>query len=236
MTPEEDPNSHSSLSAPLISRADLYYGRYRTFVPSPDGGCFIAIGPQWPVSVFCLSLIVAVGVFTLGFMWAKFPPWTRVSLIFLFSVVLLVYLLIILGDPGIIPCKKSIVADPKDRDSASRAPKGEDSDPRGGEKSQKAGDFRDRGLGLANSARRNQKFCEICDQVQPQNSGHCDICDVCILGLDHHCIMMGKCVAEKNMGFFTAFLAGVPVLFVSIIVSVSLCSGEGFALVGRLLK
>jgi DHHC palmitoyltransferase len=47
----------------------------------------------------------------------------------------------------------------------------------------------------------NTTYCEVCSVHQPENMGirHCYECDVCIMGHDHHCPWMGKCIGKKNM-------------------------------------
>lgn len=47
----------------------------------------------------------------------------------------------------------------------------------------------------------NTTYCEVCSVHQPENMGirHCYECDLCIMGHDHHCPWMGKCIGKKNM-------------------------------------
>ena len=44
-------------------------------------------------------------------------------------------------------------------------------------------------------------FCEVCEIHQPDKLliRHCQECGLCIMGHDHHCPWMGKCVGQKNM-------------------------------------
>ena len=50
-------------------------------------------------------------------------------------------------------------------------------------------------------------YCDVCEIYQYPNLNirHCDDCDCCILGHDHHCPWMGKCVGKKNMFWFILF-------------------------------
>ena len=47
----------------------------------------------------------------------------------------------------------------------------------------------------------NSPYCETCSIYQSEKLDikHCYECDVCIMGLDHHCPWMGKCIGKKNM-------------------------------------
>ena len=64
---------------------------------------------------------------------------------------------------------------------------------------------------------KNERYdCLACKRVVDEdcgNIGHCWECDICIKGLDHHCIWMGKCVGKGNLKFFYAFVISVPVFF-----------------------
>jgi hypothetical protein len=48
-------------------------------------------------------------------------------------------------------------------------------------------------------------YCDICDLHQPPRAMHCSNCDCCIIGLDHHCPWVGKCIGKDNMFFFIIF-------------------------------
>lgn len=51
-------------------------------------------------------------------------------------------------------------------------------------------------------------FCESCEIWVKNNKKvkHCNFCDICIEGYDHHCIWVSKCVGEKNLYCFYAFI------------------------------
>jgi len=50
-------------------------------------------------------------------------------------------------------------------------------------------------------------YCDVCQvyQYNDLNIRHCDDCGCCIVGHDHHCPWMGKCVGKRNMTWFIIF-------------------------------
>ena len=46
---------------------------------------------------------------------------------------------------------------------------------------------------------------------------HCDMCEVCLPKMDHHCIWMGKCIANKSIPFFYATLVDIGIFYAFII-------------------
>mmetsp|Transcript_62247 Transcript_62247/g.148547 ORF Transcript_62247/g.148547 Transcript_62247/m.148547 type:complete len:207 (+) Transcript_62247:112-732(+) len=50
------------------------------------------------------------------------------------------------------------------------------------------------------------RVCAACDIVQPIGSFHCEFCKVCVMGHDHHCPWMSKCIGSNNLGEFYTFL------------------------------
>lgn len=56
------------------------------------------------------------------------------------------------------------------------------------------------------STTANQRACSVCQVIQPRGCQHCHFCQVCILGHDHHCPWMGKCIGQKNLCAFYTFL------------------------------
>ncbi|RNF11798.1 DHHC-type zinc finger family protein [Trypanosoma conorhini] len=56
------------------------------------------------------------------------------------------------------------------------------------------------------------KVCPTCHIVRPPRSTHCQFCDYCVEEFDHHCGVVGSCVAKRTFRFFggyfvfTAFL------------------------------
>ena len=62
-------------------------------------------------------------------------------------------------------------------------------------------------------------FCNICKvYFNPyEKVEHCSICGVCFPKMDHHCVWMGKCVANKNTKYFYATLIDVGIFYIYII-------------------
>jgi hypothetical protein len=56
---------------------------------------------------------------------------------------------------------------------------------------------------LENGGTSKPRYCDKCDMNVPsgQRIRHCDDCGVCIVGHDHHCPWMGKCVGKGNMRY-----------------------------------
>merc|ERR1711884_948437 len=50
------------------------------------------------------------------------------------------------------------------------------------------------------------RYCVACGIIQPRGTMHCEHCQVCILGWDHHCPWMSKCIGEANLEAFHTFL------------------------------
>ncbi len=50
------------------------------------------------------------------------------------------------------------------------------------------------------------KYCITCIIKKEENEKHCLICDSCIIGFDHHCQWINKCIGKKNHYLFLFFL------------------------------
>ena len=50
-------------------------------------------------------------------------------------------------------------------------------------------------------------FCWRCKFIRPIRSKHCYDCDRCVGKFDHHCPMVGNCVAGNNHRFFVLFMS-----------------------------
>lgn len=50
------------------------------------------------------------------------------------------------------------------------------------------------------------KICTTCNVLRPPRSSHCSVCDWCVEEYDHHCGVVGSCVARRTFRFFTFFL------------------------------
>ncbi len=64
------------------------------------------------------------------------------------------------------------------------------------------------------------KFCKECQFDYPYNKklSHCYSCGICVIGIDHHCGVFGKCIARKNIFWFYCFI-------VSTFLSIFACVG-----------
>jgi hypothetical protein len=56
---------------------------------------------------------------------------------------------------------------------------------------------------------RNLQICSKCHLPKPIQCAHCDDCECCHLRQDHHCGLIGQCVADLNLkAFILSFLWG----------------------------
>ena len=58
------------------------------------------------------------------------------------------------------------------------------------------------------SKKGNKVYCRECDFSYPYHKKlkHCYTCNVCIIGIDHHCGVFGKCIARNNIVCFYGFI------------------------------
>ena len=68
----------------------------------------------------------------------------------------------------------------------------------------------------------NQSYCNKCQvYFNPNNKVlHCNFCGVCIEGMDHHCVWVGKCVGKKNIKTFYGLLISVGSIYTLLIITV----------------
>jgi hypothetical protein len=71
------------------------------------------------------------------------------------------------------------------------------------------------------SKKGNKVYCRECDFSYPYHKKlkHCYTCNVCIIGIDHHCGVFGKCIARNNIVCFYGFIV---LTFVSIFSSMGI--------------
>ena len=52
------------------------------------------------------------------------------------------------------------------------------------------------------------QLCQFCKSIKLRNINqrHCHICKCCIIGPDHHCVWIGKCIGYKNKFWFQSFI------------------------------
>lgn len=74
---------------------------------------------------------------------------------------------------------------------------------------------------------RNLPICEKCNVPKPKGSVHCNICDSCHLRHDHHCGVVGQCIADKNT---KSFILSLFYAFIFSIISAIICFQYTFKL------
>ena len=76
-------------------------------------------------------------------------------------------------------------------------------------------------------AEHRQIECYSCLTLKSDDAAHCDDCGVCIVGLDHHCIVMGNCIGKYNIVPFYVMLfasvGGLMSVYVITIYSMQKC-------------
>ena len=76
--------------------------------------------------------------------------------------------------------------------------------------------------------RNKYKFCRECKiwVSVDKRVEHCFDCNVCVQGYDHHCPWTGKCIGEKNIYCFYAFLASILISFFYLALSLAFASNK----------
>ena len=59
------------------------------------------------------------------------------------------------------------------------------------------------------------RICSKCKLVMDLSKGteHCNECDICIMGINHHCTLISKCIGKNNLYFFYLFVEFTITLF-----------------------
>jgi hypothetical protein len=65
---------------------------------------------------------------------------------------------------------------------------------------------------LADGSRVTLKICPTCNINRPPRSSHCHGCDYCVEEYDHHCGVVGSCVAKRTFRFFVLYFYAVVIL------------------------
>ena len=65
------------------------------------------------------------------------------------------------------------------------------------------------------------KYCKDCNYQYPfhHKLSHCYICGVCVIGIDHHCGVFGKCIARNNIFWFYCFIVSTFISIISCVVT-----------------
>lgn len=72
--------------------------------------------------------------------------------------------------------------------------------------------------------------CSVCGVLRPPRSHHCRECDACVVGFDHHCCVLGVCVAAGNQRVFILLLVSGAVAWGLLGWASVLCELARFAL------
>ena len=79
------------------------------------------------------------------------------------------------------------------------------------------------------SADHADRLCRTCYIVRPERSAHCPFCDYCVEEYDHHCGVLGCCVAKRTFRFFAMFFfATTPLALLIFIRTVIVASVTDF--------
>merc|ERR1719233_201911 len=74
---------------------------------------------------------------------------------------------------------------------------------------------------LDNGQKIKQKWCVTCRVWRPPQASHCRTCNRCMYRFDHHCGVVGNCIAFANHRFFASFLFIVNLSWlISIVLSI----------------
>ena len=149
------------------------------------------------ISFGFLIFILAIGVFI--YKYRETPLLKQVLILSGFISMLLLYLFIFLGDPGLAVLNKRYLFT-----------KVEDEE-MGDDSFNDTTDIIEQPQSLQNT---NTYICRTCfitvsDGNRPV---HCRECNTCVIGYDHHCAVFSKCIAYKNLMAFRTLIGGVMLL------------------------
>ena len=67
--------------------------------------------------------------------------------------------------------------------------------------------------------------CKVCQELRPpQGSSHCRSCDACVAGYDHHCSVLGVCIARGNRHFFVGLLGAATLCLLPLAYATFACA------------
>lgn len=149
---------------------------------------------SYPIGLAVYILVLAISGFAEG---TRDLPWWYQLITGLCGILTIIFLLFTFQtDPGLIPC--SATRDPLIAmlDDPALNIEGRD---------QYKKDFLGQWMRQASDGRW-EKYCATCNIWRPPRASHCNICGYCFRRFDHHCAVVGNCVAERNHRFFVAML------------------------------
>lgn len=162
----------------------------RIAVVQAPWGDVLYIGPHWYCSVVMLCFILGIGFLYTYSLAALSGALHVLGGIAVTSISTLTFLQCVFANPGILK-----------RQDAAAAESGE------------AGLLHaEDELTVVSSRPLNRRgrgprgHCAKCNIKQPKGVSHCEFCEVCVLGHDHHCPWMGKCIGKRNLAAFHRFI------------------------------
>jgi len=84
----------------------------------------------------------------------------------------------------------------------------------GDAESAESSDDGDDGRLVANTSGSGSRWCHKCQLWRPPRASHCEFCNRCFARHDHHCALVGTCIARDNVRYFVAFVVCHSIAFV----------------------
>jgi len=142
-------------------------------------GGVVYIGPHWYCCFVMLTFILGVGVFFVSGMSVEDNPLPTYGGVLATMLSTITFIRCALSDPGVVRKKASAQDAMMLETGSSSSPPESD---------------------------RYDRQCNFCNLEAPRGSAHCEFCEVCIVGFDHHCPWMGKCIGKNNLCKFYTFI------------------------------
>lgn len=153
-------------------------------------GRALYIGPHWYCSIIMFGFIFGVGGFYVNSALQAGSVSQIVGGVVVTVTTLITFLRCALSDPGVLQRKPGLV-----QGDASMVDHGQ------------IEHFSEAATPSFNgSSQRLSRHCNKCNVMQPRGCSHCEYCQVCVVGYDHHCPWMGKCIGAKNVCAFYTFI------------------------------